>query len=239
MSPDPLLVSRLMLPALGTQSFLHHEDRIPNSGPILVVSNHRSFMDVPLLMVAINRSIRFACHHYMSQVPVLRQMTEQLGCLPLAAQGQRQQSFFQMVGQLLQARQMVGIFPEGTPSMVQPIRPEEVGEFHRGFAHLALRAPVPELAVLPVAIAADLETSRPIFPLKLLSWFDPSEPLFDQAGWHPLVLYQRVNVLVGRPHWVTPSERQEYQGKGARAVVTELSDRAQAEIKNLLTQGCN
>lgn len=234
----PLLISRLLLPALGTQVFLHYGDRIPAGGPILVVSNHRSFMDAPLLMVAISRSIRFACHHYMVQVPLLREMVEQLGCLPLEAQGQQQQRFFQAAGELLQTRQTVGIFPEGTPPMVQVTQPQEVGIFQRGFAHLALRVPVSELAILPIAIAADAEISRPTLPLKLFSVFDPSEPLFNQTGWHPLVLYQRVNVLVGHPHWVTPKERQGYHGKGARAVINELSDRCQTEIKDLLRQGC-
>lgn len=233
----PLLISQSLLPALGTQVFLHHENRIPTEGPILVVSNHRSFMDAPLLMVAINRSIHFACHHYMVRVPVLREMVAQLGCLPLEAQGQQQQQFFQTAGQLLQTRQTVGIFPEGTPPMVQVTPPQEVGIFQRGFAHLALRAPVSELTVLPIAIAADSEISRPTLPLKLFSWFDPSEPLFNQAGWHPLVLYKRVNVLVGRPHWVTASERQGYRGKGARAVINDLSEYCRGEIKDLLRQG--
>lgn len=235
----PLLISRLLLPALGTQVFLHHEDRIPTGGPILVVSNHRSFMDAPLLMAAIGRSIRFACHHYMVRVPVLREMVEQLGCLPLEAQGQQQQRFFQAAGELLQTRQTVGIFPEGTPPMVQVTQPQEVGSFQRGFAHLALRVPVPELAILPIAIAADAEIIKPTLPLKLFSLFDPSEPLFNQAGWHPLVLYQRVNVLVGRPHWITPNERQGYRGRAARVVINELSEHCRSEIKDLLHQGCS
>lgn len=233
----PLIISRLLLPALGTQAFLHHKDRIPAGGPILVISNHRSFMDAPLLMVAINRSIRFACHHYMVRVPLLREMVEQLGCLPLEAQGRQQQRFFQAAGQLLQTRQTVGIFPEGTPPMVQVTPPQEVGTFQRGFAHLALRVPASELAILPIAIVAESEINKPTLPLKLFSLFDPSEPLFNQAGRHPLVLYQRVNVLVGRPHWISPSERQGYRGKGARTVINDLSEHCRSEIKDLLCQG--
>jgi len=232
----PLLVSQLLLSSLGTRLFMHHGDRVPVEGPILIVSNHRSFIDAPLLMVATNRSIRFACHHYMSQVPVMRQVVAQLGCLPLDKPECRQRRFFAQATQLLQKQQIVGIFPEGTPPMVKVTAPGSVGDFQRGFMHLALRAEMPDLAILPVAIAAVEETCTAVAPLKLLSWFDPSEPLFRQGGWHPMVIYQQVNVLVGRPRWLTSSERQRYQGRAAKALVNELSHHCREEIKQLLHQ---
>ncbi len=94
--------------------------------------------------------------------------------------------------------------------MVQFTKPSYMGEFQRGFAHLALRAtsagtmlPVQDLALLPVAIASLEETNTSAVPLKLLSLFDPSEPLFNQSGWHPLVIYSRVAILIGRRNGYT------------------------------------
>lgn len=230
----PLLMSRAFLAALSTQMFLHYGNRVPQDGPVLVVSNHRSFMDAPLLMAAVGRSVQFATHHYMGQVPVLREIVEQLGCFPLASMDQRQQSFFKQATQLLQSRRVVGIFPEGAPPMVNATQPQEVGNFERGFAHLALRSPVQDLAVLPVAIASTQETCHNVIPLKLLSWFDPSEPLFKHVGWHPMVVYQRVNILIGKPHWITAAQREAYQGKQAKTLVTELTDDYQSQITALL-----
>lgn len=237
-SYSPLLISHSFLAATGTQLFLHHQDRIPQDGAVLVVSNHRSFMDAPLLMASVGRPIRFACHHYMGQVPILREVVTRLGCFPLEEGGQRQQQFFQQAIQLLQAHQVVGIFPEGGEPMVKLTQPDEMMRFHKGFAHLALRAPVRDLAVLPVAIASVEEFVNSGIPLKLLSLFDPSEPLFDQAGCHPLVIYRRVNVLMGRPYWIGSSQRERYQGKQAKSVVTEIIQYCQAEIAQLLHQGC-
>lgn len=234
--PSPLLISQQLLTLLGTQVFIYHQDRIPQDSAVLVISNHRSFMDAPLLMVATNRSIRFACHHYMGQVPVLREFVTRLGCFPLDAPNQRQQNFFHTATQLLQARQTVGLFPEGAQPMVRLTQPGEIGEFQRGFAHLALRVPVQDLAVLPIAIASHSEVTTSPFPLKLLSWFDPSEPLFDQSGWHPMVLYHRATVLVGRPVWITAADRQNYQGKQARSAVTDLTTYCKSEIDSLLHQ---
>jgi 1-acyl-sn-glycerol-3-phosphate acyltransferase len=237
-SDSPLQISRLLLLTLGMQMYLHHRDRVPQDSALLVVSNHRSFLDAPLLMAAIDRPIRFACHHYMGQVPVMREIVTKLGCFPLEAPEQRQQSFFHQATQLLKTQQAVGVFPEGTDPMVNSPDRTQMGDFQRGFAHLALRAPVQNLAILPVAIAVQSETKTSAVPLKLLSFFDPSEPLFNQDGWHPLVMYQRVNVMIGRPYWIRPAQRQHYQGKQARTIVNDLTNHCHDEIKDLLHQGC-
>ncbi|MEX0272393.1 lysophospholipid acyltransferase family protein [Leptolyngbyaceae cyanobacterium UHCC 1019] len=235
---DPLKVSQLFLSLLGTRIHTHYRDRIPQDGAILVVGNHRSFMDAPLLMTAVQRPIRFACHHYMGEVPVLREMVTKLGCFPLGSPDQRQQSFFQKASQLLQLQQTVGVFPEGAQPMVQPTLPEKMGDFQRGFAHLALRAPIANLAILPVAIASHQESTNAAVPLRMLSLVDPSEPLFDQPGWHPMIVYQQVSVLIGRPYWIKRSQRADYQGKQARSLVAEITNECHAEIAQLLTQGC-
>lgn len=195
-------------------------------------------MDAPLLMAAVNRPIRFACHHYMGQVPGLRELVHQLGCFPLDAPEQRQHSFFDRATQLLQAQQAVGVFPEGAQTMITRTSPLEMGTFQRGFAHLALRAPIDHLAILPVAIASYEEVDNLAFPLRFLSVFDPSEPLFAQEGWHPMIIYRRVNLLIGRPCWINTSQRELYQGKQAKSIVTELTEHCHAEIYHLLQQGC-
>ncbi|MCU0567566.1 MAG: 1-acyl-sn-glycerol-3-phosphate acyltransferase [Oculatellaceae cyanobacterium Prado106] len=231
---SPLLISQQMLAALGTRTFYHYQDRVPREGAVLVVSNHRSFMDAPLLMAAIARPIRFACHHYMGQVPVLKDFVTRLGCFPLDLPEQRQQSFFHQAGELLQTGQCVGLFPEGAQPMVQFTPPGTMGDFQRGFAHLALRSPVTDLAVLPVAIAPQSETTNSFFPLQILSWFDPTEPLFQQSGMHPMVIYKRVDLLVGRPVWISAAQRQAYQGKHAKQQVLELTRYCEGEIQGLM-----
>ncbi|MDF2387470.1 1-acyl-sn-glycerol-3-phosphate acyltransferase [Nostoc ellipsosporum NOK] len=236
---SPLDFSRAFLAAMSTRMFCYYQDRIPQDTSLLVVSNHRSFMDALVLMAALSSPIRFACHHYMGQVPVMREfVTEQLGCFPLEDTQNRQQSFFVQSQVLLRSKQMVGVFPEGTKPMVKFTQPNHLGEFQRGFAHLALRADVQDLAILPIAIASLEEVNTNGFPLRLLSLFDPSEPLFNQPGWHPLVIYRRLAVLIGRPYWITPQHQQKYHGKQAKTVVAELTEHCYSEIAHLLHQGC-
>lgn len=234
---SPLQISRGFLAATGTRIFLHYPDRIPAGGAALIISNHRSFMDAPLLMNVMGHPIRFACHHYMAQVPILREFVNQLGCLPLAAHGQQQHRFFRQAIQVLQRQEMVGVFPEGASPMVRLTDPRTVGKFHPGFAHLALSARVQDLAVIPVAIAPFEEVVHPGLPVQVLSLFDPSEPHFKQEGSHPLVIYRRVNVFIGRPQWITPSLKQSYHGQYRKTLVNELTAYAQTEIADLLRQG--
>lgn len=237
MSSDrPLHISRSLLTALGTRMFVYHEDRIPEDAAVVVVSNHRGFLDAALLMAALGRPIRIACHHYMGQVPIMREVVTQLGCFPLKEPEYRQQAFFEQACELLQQHQWVGVFPEGAQPMVHLTKPDAVGKFHRGFAHLALRAPVRDLAVLPVAIASLEETVTSAVPLRLLNLFDPSEPLFAVPGWHPMVIHHRVVVSVGRPYWITPKLQEQYQGKQAKIAVNQLVSTCQDEISQLVYQ---
>lgn len=230
---DPLSCSNWLLSASGVEVSVYHQERLPQTKRVLVVSNHRSIMDAPLLMQAIGRPVRFACHHYMSQVPGLREIVTALGCVPLDEPGQ-QKSFFQRAEDLLRSQQAVGIFPEGAKPMIQVPPLDSFNEFHRGFAHLALRAEVPDLAVLPIAIAPSQESQNPMAPLQLFQWFDPSEPMFQQPGWHPLVLYQKVQVFIGNPIWISEEQHQQYNGKQAGRLAKELTQSCNDEIASLL-----
>ncbi|MGK7874311.1 MAG: hypothetical protein AB4426_13665 [Xenococcaceae cyanobacterium] len=60
---------------------------------------------------------------------------------------------------------------------------------------------------LPAAIASTEEERHSIAPLKLFSLFDPSEPLFDYWGCHPVIVYRRVHLFFGRPLWIGEAQR--------------------------------
>ncbi|NEQ50288.1 MAG: 1-acyl-sn-glycerol-3-phosphate acyltransferase [Leptolyngbya sp. SIO3F4] len=232
-----LSLSRRLLTLANTQITIHHQERIPKETSLIVISNHRSILDVPLLMTAMKRPIRFACHHFMGQVPGIKQIVNSLGCFPLDSPGQRPQMFFYQGTQILQANESVGIFPEGAQPMIKPELPRQVGSFHRGFAHLALQASVPELAILPVAIIALSETIIPVAPFRLFQWLAPSEPLFSRPGWHPAVYYRQAHLIIGQPIWINDSHRAQYQGRTSKALVKTLTQTCHTQISELLIKG--
>lgn len=232
----PLHLSRSLLGAVGTNVSLHNTERIPVNSRILVVSNHRSLLDAPLLMAAMNRPVRFVCHYYMSRVPLLREMVSAMGAFPLEAPRQRQTQFFQQSAELLQSRQVVGVFPEGAQPMVQVNAANQLSPFHRGFAHLALRAPVDDLAILPIAIASTEEKQGKLAPLKLFRLFDPSEPLFHCGGWHSAILYRRVELLFGHPVVIDDALRKQYRGRHGAPLARDITQACWEQIAGLLAQ---
>jgi 1-acyl-sn-glycerol-3-phosphate acyltransferase len=108
--PNPLQLSRGLLGATGISASLHNPERIPVKNRLLIVSNHRSLLDAPLLMTAISRPVRFVCHYYMSQVPLLQQAITLMGAIPLEAGQRRQSSFFQQSAKILQSNQVLACF---------------------------------------------------------------------------------------------------------------------------------
>lgn len=222
---------------MGIRIRVHHAERLPRS-PFLMIANHRSFLDAPLLVAAAARPVHFACHHYMSQVPIMSNVVEALGCFPLDSPHQRSRTFFKQATTFLKSQQSIGVFPEGTNPMVELTAPDQVSSFHRGFAHLALRAPIEDLRVVPTAIVALEEKQQDTVPFRLLSWFDPSEPLFQQSGLHPAVIYRKVAVIVGKPITIGELYHQQYHGKQASQAASELTDTCHQAVASLLQKGC-
>ena len=226
--------AQALLTIFRVKASTHYLERLPNDVPVLLVSNHRSFLDAAILISSVPKSLRIPCHYYMGKTPVLREIVSRLGCFPLAEFPYRQRKFFQQATELLTEEQWIGIFPEGTEPMLTKTNSRQVGKFYRGFVHLALRLPVANLAIVPVAISSIEETVVPTFPIRWLRLFDASEPLFDIDGLHPMVFYHQVKLLIGHPYLVARQQREQYQGKQAKQLVTKLSNYCRAEINELL-----
>jgi 1-acyl-sn-glycerol-3-phosphate acyltransferase len=234
---SPLQLSRQFVNVFGAEVYVNNIDRIPNNKRILLVSNHRSVLDAPLIMSVMDRSVRFICHHYMSRVPLLRELISAMGAIPLDSRNQRQKKFFELSVELLKSRQIVGIFPEGAQPMVQNNPPNQLCRFHRGFAHLALQAPVDDLVILPVAIESAEEKKYTLAPLKLFSLLDPSEPLFRKGGWHSAIVYKRVHLHFGSPIAIGDEKKCRYRGQNGFRLAEELSQLCSEQINGLLGQG--
>ncbi|MBE7382117.1 MAG: 1-acyl-sn-glycerol-3-phosphate acyltransferase [Leptolyngbya sp. SIO1E4] len=228
--PEPLELSQGMLRLIGTRLSVEGRHHIPTRAPLIVISNHRSPLDAPALMAALECNVAFACHQYMANVPVLRDVVDQFGAFPLGTPRQ----FFYQACRRLRHRHAIGLFPEGAKPMVTVQPPRLMNPFQRGFAHLALRAPVSPLAVLPVALVSDDEGFESPIPLKLLGWFDPSEPLFQQTGGHPIVFYRKLTIKIGTPIWITPHDRRNYQGRQGSQQAQQLTEACWTAVHDLL-----
>jgi 1-acyl-sn-glycerol-3-phosphate acyltransferase len=230
---DASAIAQDLLALLGIDVVVENLERLPPASPLIVVSNHRSFLDPFLLTSFLNIPINFVCHRYMAKVPILREVLQTCGGFPLSDRD-GSANLFQHATDLLDRGKTIGIFPEGAAPMLDSPAPKDLRNFHRGFAHLALQAKVPNLQILPVAICARSAWQCPAVPLSLLHQLDPLEPLFNQSGWHPAVLYRDVVIRVGQPLAITPCQSR-YHGRQASILVKDITATLSGQIADLLS----
>lgn len=120
---------------------------LPRTGPLIVVANHTSNVDPPLveawLQPRLGRPIQFMAKEQLF-VPLLRPILRWYGSILVRAGGSDVEAYRDGLA-LLRQGGVLGVFPEGTRSA-----DGRLGEAHQGVALLALRSGAP---VLPVGIS--------------------------------------------------------------------------------------
>lgn len=91
---------------------VHHQDRIPASGPVVLVANHSAFVDGPLLMGLIGRRVVFLVKQEMFRGP-LRLVLPWIGQLAVR-RGAPDRRPLMAALDVLRGEGMVAVFPEGT-----------------------------------------------------------------------------------------------------------------------------
>lgn len=115
---------------------------VPPRGPLLVVSNHQSNMDPPILSASMPRRVTFMAKRGLFHNPVASHLLKAYGAFPLNQNGGDLAAIQRSI-QLLSQDAAMAIFPEGTRSS---------GAMRRaipGIAMVALRSGAP---ILPVGI---------------------------------------------------------------------------------------
>lgn len=115
---------------------------IPLAGPVLVVSNHQSHFDPPLVGAGIPRQMNYVARRSLFTTPGFGWFIKWLGAIPIDREG-GVMGIRETLRRLKQG-EMVLIFPEGTRS-----HDGRIGPFRPGFSALAFRT---RAAVLPVAV---------------------------------------------------------------------------------------
>ena len=120
---------------------VRHAERVPPTGPILLVANHAAFLDGPLVFSMAPRPVHFlvkqeafsgpfgALIRTVGQIPIDRTVGDRAALATAVA--------------ILRRGGAVGVFPEGTR------RDGDVTEVNQGAAWIALRA---EATIVPVAV---------------------------------------------------------------------------------------
>ncbi len=120
-------------------------NNVPPDGPLIVASNHRSYLDPMILASFLPRRVYHMAKRELFRNPLFAKLITYYGAFPVDREGTARASTFRMARTLLGLNGAVVIFPEG--GIVDSTTEVEVKE---GVATLAAMSRAP---VLPVYIA--------------------------------------------------------------------------------------
>ena len=126
-------------PALRVR--VHHGERIPSTGPVVLAANHSAFVDGPLLLGLVGRRAVFLTKQEMFRGP-LAWLLPRIGQLAVR-RGEPDPAPLRAAVGVLRGGGMVGVFPEGTRGA------GDVAAVQHGAAWLARAAGA---VVLPVVV---------------------------------------------------------------------------------------
>ncbi len=153
------LLAMVLLPDLPMHAFiliLTHSlyrlkiigsEKIPDHGPVLLVSNHASFVDGFMISACTSRRIRFLMHEDYYRIPLLNPFVRFLGFIEVPARNRIKSmgNMIENVRDALRAGEIVCVFPEGKVT-----RNGLMDEFSAGYS--AMLPDDVKVPVIPVRI---------------------------------------------------------------------------------------
>ncbi|MDA3845739.1 MAG: lysophospholipid acyltransferase family protein [Vallitaleaceae bacterium] len=138
-------LSKVFYKINGAKLTVTGQEFIPKDETVLFVGNHRSFIDIPLLLGFTNRPVAFVAKESLKKTPMINFWMFQIGCLFLDRTNLRKGVATIKEGiQMLKDGHTLVVFPEGTRSLTAELLP-----FKPGSLKLATKSRV---RVVPFAI---------------------------------------------------------------------------------------
>jgi len=181
-------------------------EHIPETGPLLLVANHSSFLDPPLVGGMASRQLTFLAKAELFKIPGLSWLIRHLGAYPVKRDGPDMTALRTTQRALAEGRAVL-VFPEGTRGAEGVLRPAKPGA-----ALLAVQTGVP---VVPVYVSGSGRAwprgRRLPRPAKVVVTFGP-----------PLRF----------PRAVGPQRKAQYEtaSREMMAAIGELKDRASSGV---------
>lgn len=156
--------------------------RVPRRGPLIVIANHRSYVDPPLIAAHCPRHIHFMATKELWDVPWLRPSLRFFGAFPVDRDRPDRRALRHAL-ELLEAEEVVGIFPEGrlndTEEALLPLLPGAAMLARRSGATLICCGLVNTDGLIPPTSTLIRPSRRPVS----ITWGEPRRfgPESDEA----------------------------------------------------------
>lgn len=137
----------------GGRMKVYGKENIIEGQNYIFISNHKSFLDIPLLYIATNRNLRFMAKEELLKNPLLGGIMRKVKVIPVkrTSVGSAAESL-KHANEALQNGADIVVFPEGTRAQGEEIQP-----FKKGAFQLAQHS---EALLLPIAI----KNSQKVWP---------------------------------------------------------------------------
>lgn len=92
---------------------VYHRERVPSQGPVILASNHASFLDPPLIGSSLNRDINYLARQSLFRYPVLGWILRTVNAVPVDRDGGGAAGLRAIMDRLHRGGAII-LFPEGT-----------------------------------------------------------------------------------------------------------------------------
>ncbi len=126
-------------------------ENVPGEGPFIIVANHTTMFDPPLLTVSLRRQVTFMAKEELFRSKAVSSLISQLGAFPVR-RGKVDRATIRAAESVLADGNVLGLFPEGSRSEDGQLQKAKVGP-----VVIAQRCRVP---ILPVGVVGTRDLAR-------------------------------------------------------------------------------
>ena len=154
-----------------------HRERMLNHGPVILASNHQSFLDPPFVGSVSDRAVYFLARRTLLDGWFFGWILPKVNVIPVDSEGGKDRTALKALIRILRAGQGTLVFPEGQRTPDGKLQPAQPG--------------------LGLVIA---KTLAPVVPMRIFGAYDawPIHEKWPRPG--------RVTILVGEPIYFTQED---------------------------------
>jgi 1-acyl-sn-glycerol-3-phosphate acyltransferase len=132
---------------------VHHHERVPTSGPVIIAPNHTSYYDPMCATCSLRRPLRYLAGARLFKNRLFGLFLASVGAVPVDLSKDADRAAYEAALKLLREGEVVCLFPEGTRSLDGRLKP-----LKGGVARLAMSTGAP---IVPVHISGPAQSFPP------------------------------------------------------------------------------
>jgi 1-acyl-sn-glycerol-3-phosphate acyltransferase len=105
---------------------VYHPERVPLEGPVILASNHASYLDPPLVGAGLTRGINYLARENLFRFPVVGEILRRWQVVPVDREGGGAKGLKAILERLLDGGAII-LFPEGTRTRDGRLQPARSG----------------------------------------------------------------------------------------------------------------